>query len=68
MIIKFTYHGFESKMLILASLLLGIGMTLLALTLAIFYIVIVVMGAGGLAAMVDELFGKVRQRKKVIGA
>jgi hypothetical protein len=51
-------------MLVLASLLLGIGMTLLALTLAIFYIVIIVIGAGRLGTIIDELFGKARKRKK----
>jgi Sec-independent protein translocase protein TatA len=39
-------------------------MTLLTLTLAILYIVIVVMGAGRLGTIIDELFGKARKRKK----
>jgi hypothetical protein len=41
-------------------------MTLLALTLAIFYVVIIVIGAGRVGTIIDELFGKARKRKKVM--
>jgi hypothetical protein len=50
-------------MSVLASLLLGMGMTLLVLTLAILYIVILVIGVARLGTIVEERLGKGRKRK-----
>lgn len=51
-------------MLVLGLLLLGIGLTLLALALTTLYIVILVIGAGRLGTIIDELLRKTRKRKK----
>jgi len=52
-------------MSVLASLLFGIGITLLFLALAILYIMIVVIGAGLFGTIIEERFRKGRKWKKL---